>query len=124
MAIFSVDDYPDWIDELMNELYKLFPDENDLHFDEEVWALIENFERIPNIGNAQVMVLFSDMKRMMIKRYSHELDEALITEEYFESKFNLEVNNMASHFYFDDESFTELSELDNIIKNWIEENRE
>ena len=123
MAMFSIDEYPDWMDELMNDVYGLFSDENDSGFEQDVWERVNGSGCIPNIGNVQVMVLFEDMKRIITKRYSDELDDAYISENSFEQQFNYEANNMSSHFYFNDEDFTELSEIDNMAKEWIKENK-
>ena len=122
MALFYVDNYPDWLDELMNKIYELYEDINDSDFDEKVWTLVKGADEIPNIGNQQVYVLFKDVKRILARKYKDELYEACISTERFEACFNYEANSMASYFYFDNESFTELEEVDSMIKEWIKEN--
>ena len=122
MALFYTDNYPDWMDELMNDVYILFEDEDDIDFDKKVWERIRESEEPPHVGNASVIVLYEDLVRIMKRYFKDELDAATISEDEMESKFNFEANDMGSHFYFNDEGFTELDELKDMVEEWIKEN--
>ena len=122
MALFYVNDYPDWIDKLMNDVYALFEDESGIYFDENVWSYIRESKEPPHIGNASVSVMHNDLVRIMTRYFREEIGDAFIAESIFESEFNYEANAMGSHYYFNNEEFTEFDELKDMIEEWIKEN--
>ena len=91
-SIMMTDNYPEWIDDLVEDYDILITND-------EVMAKMEEGG---NISNTFIEIVFEEVKSHY--DYTHL------------EKWNVEVNNMASHLYFDGDRAENKCYLDDIIK--------
>ena len=94
--MYYVNDYPDWVDELVNHLGI-----DDSSFEEEVWNIVRESEEPPHIGNVQVSWLF--------ERIIEEIKKGSPSAEC-----KYEANGRGSYLTVDGEDITDIDQLKEI----------
>jgi len=117
--LFYVDDYPDYMDEMLNEAYATIGSQyKQVNFDKAVWEIVKESEDIPHIGNASVLVIADEVFDIAMKLLKIDDD---MKDKLRDDYYNVDINGMASKIYFDEESYNEfdilLSAIEEVMNN-------
>jgi len=110
--MFFENDYPDWVDEMYNDFGD---DVNQFDLDKEVWEIIKESEEPPHVGNAIVLILFTNIVRYV----TNTVPETIIDD--VEEMFEFNINAMATTLIFDGESYYDKDDLLKAVKGKIDE---
>jgi len=106
-------DYPDWVDNIHNSIRE---DITGVSISDRVWESIRNSEQQPHIGNAIAYIKLQDVVSSVLS----SIEDGYMREQ-INSLFSLEINGGATYLNFDNEDYTELSDLKEAVENKIKE---
>jgi hypothetical protein len=111
MSIFFEDDYPDWVDDMLDNAIADSDSNGFLtDFDQRVWDIAKDSEKPPHIGNLITYVSFNIIIEILSEKYSIDYD-----------LFNYYINAICSDISFDGEYYCDYEELKEAIEKYIKD---